>query len=83
VGPRASLDSGKSRPTGIRSLDRPARSQSLYRLSYLAHTVYTAKSILTCQNTFNYNLSLKSIVPNSYIQSKVLLRMDEFDARNM
>ena len=28
---------GKSRPTGIRSLDRPARSQSLYRLSYPAH----------------------------------------------
>ena len=25
---------GKSRPTGIRSPDRPARSQSLYRLSY-------------------------------------------------
>ena len=24
-------------PTRIRSLDRPARSQSLYRLSYLAH----------------------------------------------
>jgi hypothetical protein len=36
VGPRASLDSGKSRPTGIRSPDCPARSQSLYRLSYLA-----------------------------------------------
>jgi hypothetical protein len=29
---------GKSRPTGIRSPGRPARSQSLYRLSYLAHT---------------------------------------------
>ena len=28
---------GKSRPTGIRSLDRSARSQSLYRLSYPAH----------------------------------------------
>ena len=26
-------------PTGIRSPDRPARSQSLYRLSYPAHTV--------------------------------------------
>jgi hypothetical protein len=25
-------------PTGIRSPDRPARSQSLYRLSYRAHT---------------------------------------------
>ena len=36
VGPRAGLDRcGKSGPpTGIRSPDRPARSQSLYRLSY-------------------------------------------------
>jgi len=36
VGPRAGLDRCiKSRPpTGIRSLDRPARSESLYRLSY-------------------------------------------------
>ena len=38
VGPRAGLDRcGNSRPTGIRSLDRPARSQSLYRLLYPAH----------------------------------------------
>jgi hypothetical protein len=29
MGPRAGLDT-----TGIRSLDRPARSESLYRLSY-------------------------------------------------
>jgi hypothetical protein len=28
-------------PTGIRSPDRPARSQSLYRLSYRAHTELT------------------------------------------
>ena len=28
---------GKSRHTGIRSSDRPARIQSLYQLSYLAH----------------------------------------------
>ena len=36
VGPRAGLDGcGKSRPPpGIRSPDRPARSESLYRLSY-------------------------------------------------
>ena len=39
VGPRAGLDRcGKSRPAGIRSSDRPARSQSLYRLSYPAPT---------------------------------------------
>jgi hypothetical protein len=38
VGPRARLDvSEKSCPTGIRSPDRPARSKSLYRLSYPAH----------------------------------------------
>jgi hypothetical protein len=28
-------------PTGIRSPDRPARSQSLYRLSYPAHAAQT------------------------------------------
>ena len=40
--------SGKSRPTGIRSPDRPARSQSLYRLSYLAHIKYTSSSEKLC-----------------------------------
>jgi hypothetical protein len=35
VGPGAGLDKcGKSRPTGIRSSDLPARSESLYRLRY-------------------------------------------------
>jgi hypothetical protein len=35
MGPRAGLDGyGRSRPTGIRSPDRPARSEWLYRLSY-------------------------------------------------
>ena len=39
MGLRAVLDRyGKSRPTGIRSPDRPARSQSLYRLRHLAHS---------------------------------------------
>ena len=37
VGLGAGLDRcGKSRPTGIRSPDLPARSESLYRLSYPA-----------------------------------------------
>jgi hypothetical protein len=35
VGPRIGLDGcEKSRPTGIRSPNRPANSESLYRLSY-------------------------------------------------
>jgi len=41
---RAGLDScGKSRPTGIRSSDCPARRQSLYRLRYPAHFLYNMK----------------------------------------
>jgi hypothetical protein len=36
VGPRADLDGcEKSPPTGIRSPDRPASSEPLYRLRYL------------------------------------------------
>ena len=34
-----------SPPTGIRSPDRPARRQSLYRLSYSAHSVQTVRPI--------------------------------------
>jgi hypothetical protein len=34
VGPRAGLDGKFRPPQGIRSPDHPARSQSLYRLSY-------------------------------------------------
>ena len=40
MGLRAGLDRcGKSIPTGIRSPDRPARRQSLYRLRYPAHGI--------------------------------------------
>ena len=40
MGLRAGLDwCGKSRPTGIRSPNRPARKQSLYRLRYPAHKI--------------------------------------------
>ena len=40
--PRSGLDRYRKfrPPTGIRSLDRSARSQSLYRLCYLAHTFF-------------------------------------------
>ena len=37
---------GKSRRRGIRSLDRPARSQSLYRLSYPAHPFSSTRPII-------------------------------------
>jgi hypothetical protein len=38
MGPRTGLDCAENlTPTGIRSPDSPARSESLYRLSYRAH----------------------------------------------
>jgi hypothetical protein len=40
VGPRSGLDRcGNIAPIGVRSSYRPARSQSLYRLSYQAHLI--------------------------------------------
>ena len=33
-------------PTGIQSPDRPARSQSLYRLSYLAHNILSTTNVI-------------------------------------
>jgi len=47
VGLRAGLDwCGKSRPTGIRSPDRPAHRQSLYRLHYPAHISKVTRKIM-------------------------------------
>ena len=62
VGLRAGLDRcGKSRPTGIRSMDRPARSESLYLLSYpgplKCHSCYVIKYYIyktSSQNTTKF-----------------------------
>jgi len=46
-------------PTAIRSVDRPAHSQSLYRLSYQAHNLsdnVEKKSVLTKQHTASFQL---------------------------
>ena len=41
MGPRAGLEGcGNHAPTGIRSPDRPVRSESLYRLSYIIFYFY-------------------------------------------
>jgi hypothetical protein len=46
VGPRAGLDGCENfPPTGIRSLDHPARSKSLYRLSYAGPFLCSVRSV--------------------------------------
>jgi hypothetical protein len=55
VGPRSGLDRcGKSRPTGVRSPDRPARSQSLYRLRYPAHILHVCVSKIRLKQNYLY-----------------------------
>jgi hypothetical protein len=68
AGPRARLDrGGKSRPIGIKSPDRSARSQSLYRLSYSAHS----KSYWTSLNArFLYNVQNKNYSDNRRIRKQ-------------
>ena len=41
-------------PTGIRSPDRPARSQSLHRLSYRAHSSDSSTPLKWKRNVINY-----------------------------
>ena len=53
VGPRAGLDGRKSRPHRDSIPDRPARSQSLYRLSYSAHTEVYNRFTNICQHNNN------------------------------
>jgi len=44
-------------PTVIRSPDRPVRSQSLYRLSYPAHVVYSKRHIMSFMIVFGRIIS--------------------------
>jgi hypothetical protein len=49
-------------PTGIRSPDRPARSQSLYRLSYPAHAFHVKDVISKCKFlTSNFHHFLNAV----------------------
>ena len=52
---------GKSRPTGIRSPDRPDRSQSLYRLNYPAHIKQLIANIKIKRNEYKIKLVLALI----------------------
>ena len=74
MGLRAGLDwCGKSRPTGIRSPDRPARRQSLYRLRYPAHYLilylYPSKTVCGRNIIHNYLLDMIPYCYSNYFVS--------------
>jgi hypothetical protein len=72
---------GKSRPTGIRSPDRPARSQSLYRLSYLAHNVpiIYANFIITVRKKYEVLFSCRPVV----LAAECSPRITGYDVQNI
>ena len=87
MGPTAGLDRcGKSLPTGIRSPGRPARSQSLYRLSYRANirinnegSKELSKSAISSKNTGSFTvfdaMSIYSFQNTIYVSSlKIMIR---------
>ena len=62
VGLTAGLDRcAKSPPTGIRSPDRPARSESLYRLNYPGMYSYTHKLLVLVTSGFFFYLFLARV----------------------
>ena len=63
-------------PTGIRSPDRPARSESLYRLSYRGPLSSMYLCINLMQNVRNFSEQLRNIGKNSGLLRKVLF--DQF-----
>ena len=70
-GPRAGLDRcGKSRPTGIRSPDLPARSQSLYRLRYPTHVEYNDRLIFTASFTYGLHNDTLCTPPKKDVTQK-------------
>jgi hypothetical protein len=78
VGPGAGLDrcrkSSPPPPTGIRSPDRSACSQSLYRLHYPAHEfnmVLTFYSGLTCCGYVTFKVSYCLILWSVHIVRKI------------
>jgi hypothetical protein len=65
VGSRVGLDGWKiSPPSGIRSPDRPARSQSLYPISYPAHCM------IKCLDNFPFTVRLEASI--TWLNGKVL-----------
>jgi hypothetical protein len=75
VGPRAGLAGAENlAPTGIRSPDRPARSQSLYRLSYPTHgitinaTKFIRRSFTILSTLENSVTNIKNVTSVDYIR---------------
>jgi hypothetical protein len=75
VGPRAAVDDcGKSRPTGIRSPDCPARNESLHRLcSPGALAVYKVIFFLSFERRVKYRISTPYMLLFTFLSASVLV----------
>ena len=87
VGPRAGVDGcGKSRsPTGIRSPDRPARGESLYRMSYRGPhitPIHGILSVLYKQFTYTQNTKERYSLLQCYLGKCFLQKFTLHHYRN-
>ena len=80
----------KSRPIGIRSLDRPARSESLYRLSYPGQAECTKINLRQQAASFvNVNIYITGVrayevfVNSIYIQDPPKTMYTQFNERKL
>ena len=79
MGPKDGLDGcGKFRPppSGVRSPDRPARSESLYRLRYISNLWCSNGLQNCCRGRFGRNQN--NIVLGGYVFSWFLRRYNNF-----
>ena len=77
VGFRAGLDRcRKSRPAGIRSPDRPARSESLYRLGYPARNYLWIQKVFSkrCRRSTSY---LKAEAACTFQMKMIICRLHD------
>jgi hypothetical protein len=68
-------------PTGIRSPDRPSRSQSLYRLSYPALSIYTTAFFHTTylQLFLSFHLSVRNWLAAPSLLQRILYTVFNYD----
>ena len=74
MGPRAGLDGCRKSPppTGIRSPDGPACNQSLYRLSYPAHTTGAERVESMWEESGAYRNSVADLTERDHLEDREL-----------
>jgi len=75
VGPPVWTSAENLAPTGIRSPDRPTRSESLYRLSYAGPLIHSKQCIKSCGLNEVVQVTTRELDPNGLLWFRVDFEM--------